>query len=196
MGNTTAYNTNIGKVRTPLGWAGLGSGQISLVMLILLFSLEAVGQTKMRVKRKQLPALEQTMAEHTQIRFLILKRLRLDHIPVAITKFPQLDSLDLYNNRIRHISEEEAKMLVGLRYLRLGKNPMEVLPKSLLILERLEVLDLWNSDISEIPTELLKMKWLKVLDIRQTRLTRSQIEAIREALPDTEVKATWQCDCK
>ena len=167
-----------------------------LLFIMSLISCGVFAQSKVRVKRNQLSQLEVIIKANPDIYHLVMKRTRLTSIPTEIGALEKLDSLDLYYNRIRTIPDSAVYLLENLRYLRMGKNPMRYLPATIAQLHNLETLDLWNAEIDDFAPEFLQMNWLKKLDLRQTRLSRDQLQQIRDALPDTEIKATWQCDCK
>ncbi|MCH8546834.1 MAG: hypothetical protein LAT54_08875 [Cryomorphaceae bacterium] len=168
-----------------------------MLVLISCFSPEVYGQNTLKIKRKQLDNLAELAEANPDANYLIIKRARLKSLPAELALFKQLDSLDLYGNKIEHIPDSAWIILKNVKYLRLGKNPMEELPEAITQLEKLESLDLWNSEISYIhPLFLTMSDQIKKLDIRMTRLSRGQTQQIHDAFPHTEVKATWQCNCK
>jgi internalin A len=170
--------------------------KLSGLLIMVLLAGGVFAQSKVRVKRSRISQLETIVQSNPDTRYLIMKRTGLTRIPVEIEELEKLDSLDLYSNRIQMIPDSSVYLLENIRYLRMGKNPMRYLPASIARLRNLETLDLWNAEIDDFAPEFLQMTWLKKLDLRQTRLSRDQLQQIRDALPDTDIKATWQCDCK
>lgn len=167
------------------------------LVVIAWLSPELQAQNTLKIKRKQLGNLAEIARANPDANYIIIKRARLKSLPPELTLFKKLDSLDLYGNKIEQLPDSSWGMLKNVKYLRLGKNPMEEIPAGITQMEKLASLDLWNSEIFFIHPSFLSMAdQIKMLDIRMTRLSRSQTQQIHDAFPNTEVKATWQCNCK
>jgi Leucine-rich repeat (LRR) protein len=156
------------------------------------------GQSEMlKIKKSDLAHLDALAKEYPNTRYLIIKGARLEMIPPAIGLFAKLDSLDLYNNRIAQIPDSVWLSLGNLSYLRLGKNPMRRLPSGIRYLENLQHFDLWNAEIESFDEPIFFMPKLSYLDVRATRLSRSELERLRNGLlEEVKIKATWQCNCR
>ena len=171
--------------------------RLLILVIVAWLSPNLYAQNTLKIKRKQLGNLTEIAKANPDANYLIIKRARLKSLPAELALFKNLDSLDLYGNKIEHIPDSAWALLKNVKYLRLGKNPMEEIPEAITQMEKLTSLDLWNSEIVFIHPSFLGMSdQIKKLDIRMTRLSRSQTQQIHDAFPDTEVKATWQCNCK
>jgi len=169
-----------------------------LVSVVTLWSSSLVAQSNMlRLKASDLGRLAALAEEHPETRHLVIKRAKLTSIPTEVFLFPNLDSLDLYNNKIDYLPDSVWQMMSSLRYLRMGKNPMRHLPSGIQHLQSLNHLDLWNAEIETIHESIFDLSALKYIDVRATRLSRDLLDNLRNGLPDeVEIKATWQCNCR
>lgn len=168
------------------------------LLLLIVNVCPTFGQSAvLRVKKSQISQLEKLAESHPETRYLILKNAKLTHIPQVAILFPNLDSLDLYNNRIEEIPDSVWKTLANLSYLRLGKNPMRNISGGIRHMQNVHTLDLWNAEIESIHDAIYTLPKLQHLDIRATRLSRSELDKLRNGLADEiTVKATWQCNCR
>ncbi len=170
-----------------------------LWILLLTFNVcQTFGQSAvLRVKKSQLAQLEALAEKHPETRYLILKNVRLRHIPEVTRLFPNLDSLDLYNNKIENIPDSVWESLGSLSYLRLGKNPMRYISSGIRHMQNLKTLDFWNAEIESFDEAIYSLPNLQHIDVRATRLSRSELDKLRNGLADeVSIKATWQCNCR
>ena len=79
-----------------------------------------------------------------------------------------LESLDLYNNKLEELPESIGK-LSTLKELDLYRNKLKNLPKSFGKLENLKRLTILENDITELPESIKKLKKLISLDFYQTQ---------------------------
>ncbi len=166
------------------------------IALMLLIGGDVLAQHKLRVKRKDVKSLKELAEAHPETNYLVIKRAKLTELPKELALFKQLDSIDLYGNKIENIPDSAWDLLSNVAYLRLGKNPINYIPPGIAKLEKLRHLDLWNSDIYDFHPHLLTMDRLKLLDIRMTALSKAKVEEIVFVMQNTEVKTTRQCNCK
>lgn len=100
---------------------------------------------------------------------LDLSRNRFSELPEDITSFAFLETLILYHNTIRSISET-VKGLSSLTYLDLRSNQLSSIPRELCFLP-IRVLLLANNKLMALPEELGRMDKLTELDASCNILT-------------------------
>ena len=149
---------------------------------------------------------------------LVLRKKHLKKFPEEITKFKNLQYLDLSKNNIKELPEgigeltqlqyfacsktglervpREIGQLKNLRWINLNQNELVLLPPQFGDLEKLEVADLWSNNLSELPSTLEKLKNLKVLDLRNILFSDEQHRYIQELVPNTTVYLSPSCKCK
>ena len=145
-------------------------------------------------------------------------RCRLKSFPSELFYYPNLEYLDLRNNRIRFIPDSIRLLLSLLELnlsgnpldsispsishlkklinLRLGKTELVVLPAEIGGLISLEYLDIWGTFITFPPSQLsLLSENLKLLDMRVIRMNYSQQERVSDMLPATKILFSKGCNC-
>ncbi len=111
---------------------------------------------------------------------------RIKDISPAITRLPNLKSLDLEDNRLKDVSATIGDMQ-RLEYLNLSNNKIKELPDAIGDLQNLEYLDLSNNRLKELPATLSDLKNLKVLDISNNKLPFTAVENLIKKLPNTNI---------
>jgi len=108
---------------------------------------------------------------------------QLQRVPERINHFPTLQVLKLSNNKISQFPF--LSNLKRLQTLDLSHNNLTEIGAGIGELTSLEYLILSNNPITYISNAIFKLKNLKVLDIRNTKLTRYFIDDLFSKLPTT-----------
>ena len=107
-----------------------------------------------------------------------------------IDKLDSLETLNLSQNQLTSVFRlEYCPSRLTLRELNLSYNEIEDI-SALGALSAVEVIDLTSNNISSIQS-LQRLKGLRVLKVGGNPLTKEQLDAFREALPDCELITDW-----
>ncbi len=152
-----------------------------------------------RLKLSKLPvrdSLPETLFQLTELRELTVKGCRLCVLNRNICKLSRLELLNLDKNKLVRLPEAIGR-LKRLRNLIVSRNLLETLPDSVAEMESLEYVDAWGNPLYVLPESVTALKHtLKVLDLRQIPLTKSEYEAMEVLLPYTEILFTDICECE
>jgi Leucine-rich repeat (LRR) protein len=153
-------------------------------------SVKAIAAT-----RKKLKSIPSEIFAYPNLEYLDLRNNRIRFIPDSIRLLAKLMELNLSGNPIDSISPSIAGMK-KLRYLRLGKTDLVVLPPEIGQLNNLEFLDIWGTFITWPPKEIaLLSENLKLLDMRVIRMNLGQQERVVDLLPSTKILFSKNCNC-
>ncbi|KAK8392687.1 hypothetical protein O3P69_014843 [Scylla paramamosain] len=98
-----------------------------------------------------------------------LSRNRLSEIPAEVTEYRSLETLNLYQNVIKHLPDSLAS-LQGLTHLNLSRNQLSVIPAVVCELAGLRVLDVSGNRLVSLPEELGRLHSLMQLDASYNQL--------------------------
>lgn len=130
-----------------------------------------------------------------QLLWLDLSANRLEKVPEWVCECTSLQYLNLSRNRLNTLPACLGE-LKELRHLAANRNPLGSLPPELADCPKLEYLDLWQTWIDFVPWELHELNGqLKVVDLRDIRMTREQQMEIYKVFPDVELKLSAWCNC-
>lgn len=101
--------------------------------------------------------------------------------------FQQLEHLNIGSHQITPSALEAICKATELRELSFIHSDLEVLPKGIKALQKLEKLDISSTSISSLPKAIYRMTQLRELIIVDTDLPPETIPKLRAALPDTEI---------
>ncbi|HEX2901786.1 MAG TPA: leucine-rich repeat domain-containing protein [Bacteroidia bacterium] len=121
------------------------------------------------LSRNQLTHLPEDCAPFSKLEMLDLAENHLMELPASIGKLKFLTGLDLSQNRLKHLPETIAEM-VHLEALRLDRNPLQTLPPTLPQLSRLEMLGLYGCRFTHLPPVVWEMQQLRALDLGENNL--------------------------
>ena len=148
---------------------------------------------------------------------LDLKKKRLTKVPAEIRQFKNLQVLNLSKNKLEQLPEWFSELnlvelyltknnfkkfptsVCGMRsllVLKLDRNPLVALPEEIGQMQGLVSLDLWHTQIEDIPASMAKLPNLKYMDLRSTKIYKSELPDLQKLLPNTEILVTNGCDCK
>ncbi len=161
--------------------------------------------------------LEKALQNPTEVRELILRRDKLQTVPVEIAQFQNLEILDLSKNDLDSLSLfllelKNLKVLIlsknniqniptflsknkNLEELILDRNPIKKIPAKIEGFQNLKVLDLWDSELDFIHPNILNLENLERLDVRNTYFKTEDLRWIKKGLPDLELQSSFGCDC-
>jgi Leucine-rich repeat (LRR) protein len=101
-----------------------------------------------------------------------------------------IQELNLANNSLTGSLPGEIRFLQNLKVLNLSNNQFTGLPAEIGQLQNLEVLDVSNNKITGLPNELGNLKNLQVLKLTGNQYSASDLEGIKNNLPDSVVIET------
>ncbi len=152
-----------------------------------------------RLKLTKLPerdSLPETLFQLAELRELTVKGCRLCVLNRNIYKLSRLEILNLDKNKLLRLPASLGR-LRHLRNLVVSRNLIETFPDSIASMECLEHIDAWGNPLYVLPESIAALKHtLKVLDLRQIPLTKSEYEAMEILLPYTDILFTDICECE
>lgn len=143
------------------------------------------------------PALPEEIGKLKSLKTLNLSKCLWDSLPAGICDLPNLQSLDLSEDRMTYLPAEFGKL--PLVSLDLSLNKFREFPKVVGNLKNLELLDLSGNELTILPQEILtNMSALRQLILSTTKtgfivgnpLQPKDIEALRRAMPWCEI--VWE----
>lgn len=112
----------------------------------------------------------------SRLRSLNLTELSLTHhglrsIPTEIQEMPNLQKLELWNNKITSIPDDFFRSLTALERLNLGRNRFQSIPSEIEELTSLTILELQENAIDFVPPGIGNLKGLISLDLSENRIS-------------------------
>lgn len=152
-----------------------------------------------RLRLTKLPVrdtLPEEIFQLTDLRELTVKGCRLCVLNNNIGKLKLLQVLNLDRNKLLRLPESIGE-LEELRTLVVSRNIIETLPEAIGKLRKLQTIDAWDNPLYVLPDSItLIAKSLKILDLRQIPITKTEYESMLELLPFTEILFTDICECE
>lgn len=144
-------------------------------------------------ERDSLPA---ELFRLTELRELTVKGCRLCIVNAQIRDLTHLVYLNLDRNKLLRLPNAIGE-LQELRTLIISRNILETLPDSISKLHKLDYIDAWDNPLYVLPESISALeKTLKVLDLRQIPLSRTEYDAMEALLPNTDILFTDICECE
>jgi len=141
-------------------------------------------------------SLPEELFQLTQLRELTVKGCRLCKVNNNIALLKHLQLLNLDRNKLLRLPESIGQ-LQDLRCLIVSRNILETFPDAIAKLKNLTTIDAWDNPLYVLPESINALQnSLKVLDLRQIPLTKSEYEAMEKLLPNTDIKFTDICECE
>lgn len=106
--------------------------------------------------------------------------------PLEITQLTQLTTLQIEDAEISTLPFEIGN-LINLEILIIKRSNLETLPASIGNLVWLRELDLSGNHLFTLPTEIGNLVLLEKLDLTGNPVSPSEIESLKESLPNTEI---------
>lgn len=131
-------------------------------------------------------SMDEALRNPRKVYKLSLKEQRLKEFPRDLTRFPNLQILDLSHNRIRHVPPS-VRDLPHLQSLNLYNNRIKSLPDELRYLEHLQSLFLGKNQLVQIPSWVGGLSRLRALDLSYNHLTRYEIGLLEAMIPHCKV---------
>lgn len=104
----------------------------------------------------------------------------------ALFEMTVLNTLNLNHNALSRIPEEICK-LTALHYLYLGHNTFDHIPSCMVNMIELSMLDLDKTNMVTLPSHLEKMKSLRLINLRETKISKSDVEKLKKVLNHTVI---------
>lgn len=121
---------------------------------------------------------------------LDLSNQNLISVPQITFSNTAIQELNLANNSLTGSLPGEIRFLQNLKVLNLSNNQFTGVPAEIGQLQNLEVLDLSNNQITGLPNELGNLSNLKVLKLTGNQYSASDLEGIKNNLPNSVVIET------
>lgn len=102
-------------------------------------------------------------------------------------KYSKIEEFDISNNNLTGSLPSEIGKLGNLRILNASNNMFTGIPAELRQLTKLESIDFSNNQITGLPMELGQLKQLKTLDLRGNSVSQVDLEALKKAIPNTNI---------
>ncbi|MBP7849966.1 MAG: leucine-rich repeat domain-containing protein [Lentimicrobiaceae bacterium] len=125
-----------------------------------------------------------------------LSRNKLSQLPDWVCDCSSLRILDVSRNRLAQLPDCLGS-LTSLHHFISNRNPLASLPVSMAGLDSLETLDLWQTWIDAFEPAFAHWQGrLKVLDLRDIRMSREQQQAITALFRGSEIRMSSPCNCR
>lgn len=142
--------------------------------------------TEQLERQKWYYSLQEAMREPEKVYKLSLRGEDLSFFPLEVTRFPNLQVLNLSANKIRVIPPAISE-LNNLQVLILANNKIKYLPDAMGEMENLEQLYLAGNKLVMVPAWEGGLSKLRRLDLTYNRLTQYEIDLIQQRLPRCQV---------
>ncbi|WP_299456685.1 leucine-rich repeat domain-containing protein [uncultured Microscilla sp.] len=129
---------------------------------------------------------EELMAPLQEMTTLDFSFMGIKNLPAQLGQLKQLQTLKLDYHRLSQLPEVVTQ-LTSLETLELFYGMLHSLPASLAQLTQLKHLDLRQNRLMTLPEVLWQMPQLKTIQLTGNLLTVEQIQALKEALPQTKI---------
>lgn len=108
---------------------------------------------------------------------------QMERLPSSLNQLKKLRHLDVSYNYIKEVPSSIGE-LTELEYLDLSFNALSAIPDSIVYCEKLRYLDLrGNLTLKSLPPDMARMRNLKELNLKRTKLTGKQVNALQAKLP-------------
>ena len=137
------------------------------------------------------------LSKSPELKDIDLFNCRLDTIPSEIGNFKALEKLNLASNPEIDFSNLLINLskLKTLKHLNISENELTSIPKEIGLLTSLEHLIVGLNAISSLPEEFFNLKNLKVISVfgnYNCRMSETEIEKIRNRLPNCKIIDEWE----
>lgn len=93
--------------------------------------------------------------------------------------------LDVSDRELTGQLSDKVRFLADLTVVDISGNQFRQIPAEIGRLSRVETLNLANNPLTDVPHEIGDLQRLRVLDVRGTEISDSDLEVIRQRLPDS-----------
>ncbi|MEZ4771623.1 MAG: leucine-rich repeat domain-containing protein [Bacteroidia bacterium] len=131
-------------------------------------------------------SIDEAIREPEKVFKLSLKDKNMKFLPAEISRFPNLQVLNLSHNKLKTLPDELAE-LEHLQVLILANNRLKELPASMRELENLTQLYLGRNKLVEMPAWVGGLSKLRTLDISYNLMTAYDIELAAARLPKCNI---------
>lgn len=139
------------------------------------------------LSRNEIREVPSQLSSLSELRVLDISNNDLATVPTCVGGMERLEELYLSGNRIDTVPAEIGNAF-SLRMLDLRGNQIKSVPTQIGNLVKLERLDLRHNRLAELPDEIRSLRGLKELDLRDNPIVWSQMQQIKEWLPNTTIK--------
>lgn len=165
-------------------------GLITVLGAVLIFTSGCtVYDEQQRAKNNNTTANQEEILDNNIVvvdNTLNLSNQGLSKLDMSVFDRKDLEELDISNNQLTGALPSQIGNLKNLKILRASNNDYTGIPAELGQLTRLEIIDFSNNRLTGLPNELGQLKNLKVMNISNNQYSESDLEVIRQKLPNTK----------
>ncbi len=150
---------------------------------------------KLDLSNSKLKEFPTVIFKFKNLQQLILTNNKLTSLPDNIGDFPYLAYLNVSKNKLTELPEGIGN-LQSLNSFKMSQNKIKTLPESFFNLKAIEIIDFYSNPLSFDPDKFTKISGrIKVIDVRNTNLSKEQCQRLQEVLPKAKIKFDKGCNC-
>lgn len=150
---------------------------------------------KLVLRKNKLKAFPSEISRFKNLQYLDLSKNNIKEIPAWIDTLQSLQVLILSKNNIDVLPVQVCR-LINLKILNISQNEIELLPDQIGDLENLEVLDMWDNNLGNFPEQMTKLKKLKMVDLRAILIDEEVQQHLQNLIPFAKIYFSPSCKCK
>jgi len=144
--------------------------------------IAAFNAPRLNISFRDLEVLPSEIGKLTQLQSLELFGNKLSSLPPSIANLTKLHTLGLWYNQFKEVPKELFQ-LTNLTALDLFENQLESIPPEIGKLTKLTNLDLGNNQITHIPSSLKGLTQLKLLNLFMNPISKEEIARVEAMFP-------------
>jgi Leucine-rich repeat (LRR) protein len=130
----------------------------------------------------------------TKLQYLNISKNRLTDLPTELSALKNLMVIDASRNKLSTFPMVLCQT-TQIRKLLLSRNLIPSIPPCIGYYSQLTVLDVWDNPLRSLPEELIKIKTLKMVDLRGILFNSTFQEKWVTAMPETKWHFDPPCHC-
>ena len=150
---------------------------------------------KLSLIHQKLDSIPKEITKFKNLQVLNLKGNKLTEVPKEIGTLTHLQSLDMSRNKIVDVDSALGE-LINLKVLDLSRNDIEKLPATIGKLINLKQLILWDTNLADVPDEIQNLTNLQILELRYIMMNQDTQDRIKGLLPNCKISFSPSCNCK
>lgn len=145
-------------------------------------------------RKMKLDSIPVELSKFTSLKKLDLGKNKLTRLPAFLTDFKSLEELNIEKNRF-DIFPLPVCQMTGLKRLIINRNNIGNVPDCIEYVRNLEYFDAYDNPIGSLPESFVRLKSLKKVDFSGVRTAPSFQEKWIQRLPNVEWVFDAPCDC-